>query len=169
MALITNTEFKAFRDIGVKHNDDLLTECIHLAEKNELYDLLGGFYFDVLDNKDEAVYADLMNGSQFTYDSESYTHEGIKALLADLAYARYLNRVSADFTPFGFVQKQSEDSNQADRRLVNDLVIQARKDADAKYAIIKIYLKENDSTFDRFGEGENPSFGQGRRRWSIIK
>lgn len=172
MALITNTEFKALRDIGNKVNEQLLTECIALSEKNELLDILGNFYFDVLENKDNTgdKWEELMIGSTFTdSNNDTFTHEGVKALLADLAYSRYVNRVNADFTPFGLVHKEGQDSRVTDRNYIKDLAHQARKDADAKMRIIHRFLRENDTLFDRYFEEDNDvSIGQGRRRWSRL-
>ena len=43
-----------------------------MAQDSDLQDILGGFYFDVLINKDLASYSDLLNGSSFEYDGEEY-------------------------------------------------------------------------------------------------
>ena len=169
MALISNVEFKALRDIGNKVDESKLTEVIDLAQKGELYDLLGNFLFDVIANVgDAADYDDLLDGSTFTKSGDTYTHAGLKAVLADLAYSRYLVVLNPNFTPFGLTYKDSEDLERVDKETLNRLVLNAQKDADAKMRIIRIFMGENMDTFSRFYDDGNPDLGFNKKRWSVI-
>ena len=70
--LITEAEFVALRSISKKVDSDKLKEAIALAQASDLQNALGSFYFDVLKNKDETPYADLLNGVEFTYEGEIF-------------------------------------------------------------------------------------------------
>lgn len=151
--IITSEDFKNFRNVSKKLNTDKIDECINLAQTVDLQDKLGDFYFDVLDNKDSATYADLMTGCTFTVGGESFTHEGIQSYLADLAYSRFLYVINTNQTPFGIVQKVTDDSQPLERNMIKDLVKQAQIDASIKFRIIDKYLKENASVFTRYKSG----------------
>jgi len=168
MALITTVELGQYRDIGKKIDTDKAQEAIDLAQEGDLYDVLGEFLFDVIANAEEAGYTDLMDGSTFTYQGESYTHVGIKKLLGDLAYSRYVYTINQNFTPFGATEKFGQDSRTVDRSTIKDMSLQAKKDADAKFRLIEIYLEANRTTFSRFFTGDNPELGSHTQRWSIV-
>lgn len=168
MALLTAVEMQSLRDIGKRVDEDKLNEAIRLTEYGELYDLLGDFVHDVVKNKDEASYADLMDGSEFTCNGDLYTHQGLKSMFADLVYARYIRTINVNITPFGATVKNDDNSQPAFEDKLRDMANQARKDADSKFVVIKKYLEENSDTFGRFYTGENPDLAQGKVRVSTI-
>ena len=119
--LITASEFSTLKNISKKIDTSRIEQAIDFAQQIDLYDYLGDFLFDVVINKDEAPYSDLMNGSTFSSGSFQFMQAGLKALLADLAYVRYLMSSNINDTPFGLVQKDSTDSTPIDRNLIKDL------------------------------------------------
>lgn len=148
--LITVDELREFRHVSNKFSKDRLKECIQLAQRVDLREMLGDFVFDVYENKDTPEYADLMSGGTFTISNENYQQEGIKAMLADLAYARYLYIVNTNQSPFGMVQKINQDSEPIERSMIKDLVKMAQQDAGAKFELIDWYLRDNSGTFPRY-------------------
>ncbi len=166
--MITTTEFKSFRDVGKKLDTDKATEAIKLAQGVDLYDVLGDFLFVVLDNVDSVSYADLMTGSTFTYGDITYQHDGIKSLLADYTYARYVASINVNFTPFGAVKKLSNDSEPVDRNTIRDTVKLAQQDASIKFSFIDKYLLSDTVTFTDYWTGNNPNINTFGQRFSII-
>lgn len=158
--LITVTEFTTFRDISKKVDNDKVSECISLAQQSDLQDMLGGFYYDVLKNKAESTYTNLMEGSEFTYCDETFIHAGIKALLADLTYARFIYMINVNLTPFGAQTKYTEDSNGIDRNHIKDLARQAQFDGGVKFKIIQKYLFSDTELFSRYCSQENYNTAQ---------
>lgn len=158
--LITPTEFANFRSISKKLDTEKLNESIGLAQQSDLQDMLGGFYYDVLKNKDELTYSDLMNGSEFEYCGETFNHAGIKALLADLTYSRFIYMINVNLTPFGAQTKYTEDSNGIDRNHIKDLSRQAQFDAGVKFKIIQKYLLSDTELFSRYCKQENYNTAQ---------
>ena len=167
-SFITTTEFKTFRDIGKKIDIDKASEAIKLAQGVDLYDVLGNFLFNVLDNLESASYADLMTGSTFTYNDTTYQHDGLKSLLADYAYARYVASINVNFTPFGAVKKISQDSEPVDRNTIRDTVKLTQQDASIKFSFINKYLLSDTITFADYCTGNNPDINTFGQRFSII-
>lgn len=158
--LITAEQFATYRDIGQKYDKNKAEECIQLAQSNDLWDKLGEFLFIVLANITNPDYKDLLDGDG--------KQEGLKSLLADYAYARYLYAANVNFTPFGVQQKNTQDSQAVDRRIILDMVGQAQKDAANKFRFIEKYLKENQSLFPEYSKHNDPNINTFQQRWSII-
>ena len=166
--LITPAEFAIYRDISKKLDEDKINEAISLAQQSDLLEILGDFYFDVTKNAAESEYADLMNGSVFTYCDLEYEHAGIKRLLGDYTYARHVYMANVNPTAFGFQEKFTDDSKGVDRNLIKDLAKQAQYDAGVKFKIIKLYLLSDPDTFSRFCEGQNPGTSFSHQRISKL-
>lgn len=166
--LLTATEFSDLKNISKKIDVSRINEAIDLSQSIDLYDFLGDFLFDVVENRDEASYQDLLNGSSFTISGKTYTHAGIKSLLADLVYSRYLYTSNINDTPFGLVNKLSNDSTPIDRNLIRDLVKRVQMDASIKFSIIDKYINQNITSFDRYSTGNNPNFNVFSQRITII-
>lgn len=167
--LITPEEFASYRDIGKKLGSDKIKECINQAQNVDLFDVLDSFLFDLIENKDEANYQDLLNGSTFISNGRRYIHQGVKSLLADLTYSRYMYAVNVNMTSFGAVQKFGQDSSPVDRNLLKDIAKQTQVDASIKMQMIDKYLKENKTTFPTYQTGNNPNINTNSQRFSVIK
>ncbi|MFI8379615.1 hypothetical protein [Leeuwenhoekiella sp. NPDC079379] len=167
--LITVQEFASFRDIGKKLDEAKINECIKQAQSTDLFDVLNDFFFDLVENKDSIQYQDLLSGSTFSVNNQSFSQAGIKSLLADYTYNRYMYSINTNFTPFGATQKYGQDSQPVDRNLLKDIAKQTQVDADIKFKMIDKYLKSNSSIFTRYQTGNNPDINTGSVRYSIIK
>ncbi|MGD2113420.1 MAG: hypothetical protein PVG07_00095 [Acidobacteriota bacterium] len=148
--LITATEFASFRNVSIKRDDAKIDEAISLAQQSDLLEILGEFYFDVIKNAAEASYSELMNGSEFEYNGESFEHAGIKKLLADYAYSRYIYMKPVNDTAFGFIVKETQDGTPVDRNYLKDMQKQAQVDAGVKFKFIELYILANTATFPRY-------------------
>ena len=160
MNLITVEEFAAFRKISVKKDDEKINESISLAEQSDLISVLGDFYFDVKKNAEVAEWAELMNGCTFTYLDEEFEHKGIKALLADYTMSRHILASNKTFTPFGYQQKNTQDSEAVEYRSIRDDAKQAQVDAGYKFIYIEKYILSNPDLFSRYCKNKktNTSF-----------
>ena len=92
--LITAVEFATYRNISQKLDTPKIDEAIGLAQQSDLVEILGDFYFDVVKNAAIPAWSDLMDGSTFTYCNDEFVHAGIKKLLADYTYARFVYMVN---------------------------------------------------------------------------
>ena len=168
--IITVEELKAFRDLGFKVDVDKATESIREAQLVELYDSFGQFVFDLIKNKDEGSYAELMNGGEFTVSDDVFYQEGVKSLLADFAFARYLSKVAMNLTPFGITIKTSEDSQPVDKKTIDERIMQTLQDADVKKQMIERYLieKSTSTLFDRYSRDDTKTISRTSRRYRVI-
>lgn len=148
--LITPVEFAGYRNISAKIDTNKVNEAISLAQQSDLIDILGDFYFDVLKNSTETEWLPLMNGSEFTYCNGDFEHAGIKKLLADYTYSRFVYTGNITPTPFGFQQKATNDSEPIDRNMSKDLAKQAQIDAGIKFKFIQYYLLSDPALFSRY-------------------
>ncbi|WP_067151048.1 DUF6712 family protein [Pseudotamlana agarivorans] len=167
--IITANEFATYRDVGKKIDTDKINECIKLAQSVDLYDVLNDFYFDLIENLNNQDYQDLLSGSTFTCNGSNYYQEGIKSLLSDYTYSRYVYSVNTNLTPFGAVTKFSQDSTPVDRNLLKDISKQTVIDASIKFEMIDKYLKSKSSLFPRYSSGNNPNINTNSQRFTVIK
>jgi|GEM_PF-3212570 len=167
--ILTPEQFATYRDVGSKLDKDKINECIKLSQNIDLYDVLGDFLFEVIENSEETDFNDLMSGSTFTIDNQDYHQEGIRSVLSDLVYSRYVYLVNTNFTPFGATQKFGQDSSPVDRNLLKDISKQAQIDASIKFQMVDKFLKSNRTQFPRYKQGNNPNINTNSQRFSVIK
>ncbi|WP_048331007.1 DUF6712 family protein [Bizionia psychrotolerans] len=167
--LITAQEFAAFRNISKKIDTSKVDESISLAQSVDLMDILGDFLFDVIENKDDVGYTDLMSGSTFTINNQNYIQAGLKSLIADLTYARYMYIINTNITPFGAQSKFTDDSQPVDRNFLKDITKQTQIDASIKFKMIDKYLRANSTTFTRYNKGNDSSINTFSQNYTVIK
>ena len=112
--LINRTDIADWKDVSQTINDKVLNQHIYDAQFIDLQKLMGSqFYNDLERNYDSTVYQSLLNEADYTYLSVTYFNAGLKRVLVDFAYARYILLGSNRDTPFGLVVKQTNESVQA--------------------------------------------------------
>jgi len=141
--LITTDEFRVLKPISKGSKDsvnDKISELIKVSQSVDLLDVLNNFYFDLISNEDLQNDELLMNGGTFEVNGASYVHEGIKSLLSDFIYARYIYESNVNATPFGLQTKNYKDGTPVDIQMIKSLVKQIQIDADIKFRFIDMYL-----------------------------
>lgn len=167
--LLTAEEFIQYKSISKKYNSDKINELIQQAQSIDLYDVLGDFYFDLIEYHTTEDYSNLMTGSTFEVAGEKYIHDGIKAILAEYVYARYMYVINANHTPFGYQQKFTDDSQAVDRNMIKDVVKQTQIDANIKFKMVDKYLKNNINLYQRYKKANNPTINTFSQKITIIK
>ena len=166
--IITPVEFASFRDISGKLDEGKINEAIGLAQQSDLVQILGDFYFDVVKNQALAAWLPLMNGSTFTYCDDEFEHAGIKKLLSDYTYSRFVYMVNVNATPFGFQKKFTQDSEGIDRNTIKDLSKQAQVDAGIKFKFIEYYILSEPDLFSRYCKNKNQGTSFFSQRFSKL-
>ena len=112
--LITRAEIQQYKQLSNSINNAKLNELILQAQMVDLYPLVGEqLFYDILNNT--TTYADLLDGSVYTYNGITYTNVGLKAVLAHYTYARYSLYGDVIDTAFGLKAKlNSEVSEKID-------------------------------------------------------
>jgi len=152
--IITAEEFCKLRDISEKIDERKINESIKLAQLNDFQLLLGDFYFEVSRNFNDNSFDELMNGSDFTYDKLEVSHLGLKAVLADLAYSRYILKINVQLTPFGAVTKEHRDSVAVTRETLRAESKQAQIDANIKFEYVKKFINETKEAYECYKDRE---------------
>lgn len=168
--LLTPEQIKYYKDIGKKHDTDKMNPIIQQAQDVELRDYLGmQFYFDVLANKDNPDYQDLLSGGTFEHKTVTYYQEGLLAMLADLFMARFVLQINTNITPFGATTKLSNDSEPTDRNTLKDISQMNKEMAGSKWEIIKLYLQENKAVFTKYNTYKDTiQSGERKLRFRVI-
>lgn len=167
--LLSAGEFATYKSISKKIDKDKIEDSIKLAQSVDLIDVLGDFYFDLIENLSNEDYYNLINGSSFTCNGKTFKQEGIKSYLADLTYARFLYEINTNFTPFGLQQKFTQDSQPVDRNTVRDMVKQSQIDSSIKFKMIDKYLQSNKELFNRYKNNNNPNINTFGQKYTVIK
>lgn len=166
--IITVEEFASFRDLPKKLDSSKIEESISLAQQSDLLNILGDFYFDLIANLENAEYIPLLDGGGFEYCNNHYSHAGIKKLLADYAYARFIYMINVNLTPFGVVTKMMHDSEKVDRNTIKDLSKQAQIDAGYKFKYIDYYLKSDTTLFSRYCDGKDSDTPFNSQKFDVL-
>jgi len=115
--LITFTDFAGIKTINLNQKQERqLDPYIAEAQKFDAKQLLGpAFYQNIIDNPLIADNVTLLDGGTYN-DNEGnpVSFEGLKVMLVYFAFARYIGGKNVQDTPFGFVNKQGEKSDQID-------------------------------------------------------
>jgi len=151
-ALITLADIKTFKALSINTAGLKIDSQINEAQEFDLRPLLGDeFYMDLLEDFSASpsleTYSDLFNGVTYTYENETYQHDGIKAMLCYYAYARYLNTSNTNSTAFGMVQKLTDDSEPISEKTVSRLVSQALNGAKIYENRVLDYLRRKSAEY----------------------
>lgn len=92
------------------------------------------------------IYEDLFNGSTYEISGCKYKHEGVKSILINHAYARYLAHSNMTHTATGMVTKLNQYSDPISSKELTRLIEQARAKAAACEQRVERFLcdKSND-------------------------
>ena len=109
--LINRTDIAEWKQVSSTVHDKTLNEHIFNAQFLDLQKLMGTEFFNDMErNYDSVVYKALLNEGDYVFEGTTYFNAGIKRVLVDYAYARYIILGSNQDTPFGQVVKQTNES-----------------------------------------------------------
>lgn len=111
--LINRTDISEWKQVSQTVHDKVLNQFIFDAQFQDIQRLLGvEFFNDLMRNYDSAIYQSLLNESDYTYNSVTYSMVGLKSVIVHYAYARYVLLGHNTDTPFGMVVKGTDNSTQ---------------------------------------------------------
>lgn len=169
MALITKTEIAKYREISKSLRDEKINPYIDDAEFLDLRPMLGAsLYHDLVANKADAKYVELMEGGDYQYNGETYYFPGLEKVLCLFAYARYVMFGSNTDTSFGFVQKSNQDSTPVPDITKKTIYTKDRQAAVEYFAEIAAFLSRNKDTYPKWRTGSCGRTGFGGFRISKI-
>ena len=151
--LITLSDIQALKPISSNVNEiKALKPFILEAQEFDLRPFLGdAFYLALIDDFNASpslsTYSDLFNGVTYVYNSDTYQHDGLKAMLVYYTYARYLNNSQSIVTPNGVVSKLNNNSERISEKELARLVNQATSGAKVYENRVYDYLLRNNTTY----------------------
>lgn len=142
LPLITASDIRAVRDLSNQIKDSKINPIISDAEISDLRPLLGdAFFYDI--KKTPANYTDLLNGSEYIVNNKTFYQFGVKRLLCELAYVRYMFDSADVSTPFGVVNKDFDNGTKISREREKELSNLRKKTANDFWLGIHHYLGNN--------------------------
>lgn len=151
--LITLTDIKELKPISANLNaEKKLNTFINEAQDFDLRPIIGDEFYldleaDVLASPSLTKYADLWNGSTYTYGSDTYKNYGLKYVLICYAYARYLKATNTNQTAFGAVQKVNPNSEPISEKALTRLIGNAVSSAKEYEETVRKFLNLNSEDY----------------------
>jgi hypothetical protein len=102
--LITRAQIQQYKQLSNSNNNEKLNQIILDSQFIDLRPLLGDrLYNDILAKvaANETTYDDLLNGSTYTYQNITYSNYGLRVVLANYIYARWIMEGDVIDNPFG--------------------------------------------------------------------
>ena len=155
MALLINAaDIRAVRDLSLQIKDQKINPIISDAQISDLRPLLGdALYYDVLKKFDAGgthIYNDLIDGAEYVVNDITYVQYGLKRLVCELAYVRYMFDSSDISTPFGVMEKNFTDGQKTSRDRAKELSNMRKQTTNDYWLGIEHYLRNNTDTFTLF-------------------
>ena len=150
--LINKNDFIDYKQVSKARDIAAIESVIQEAQDIDLKALIcREFFYDILNNYQQEIYQKLIHGETYTdNDGNVVEFKGLKAVLVNFAYARYVLRGHMNDTAFGMVQKTtgfSQPISASEKRDVRDRSI---ADANGYWQECKLYLKEKEDLFPKW-------------------
>lgn len=145
--IVTYDIMQGIRPIS-KNNQVRFEQISQEIEDYYLPKYLGrAFAYDVQTNP--ANYTDLLDGVEFSdCDDNTIKFKGLKWVLAYFIYASYIEEIKYRDTYTGIVTKNREEANTITQGQEEKLKNKYRSYAESEVDVMKLYLDENETTYD---------------------
>ena len=133
--LITFSDFAGIKTINLNQDQARqLDPFISEAQKFDAKQLLGAAFFQyIIDNPEEVNNAKLLDGATYNNnEGDPVSFDGLKVMLVYFSFARYVGGKNVQDTPFGFVNKSGEKSDQIDNAGISR---EAKSSVSAAFAV----------------------------------
>jgi len=152
--LIDKTEVRNHREISRGVRDEKINPFIEDAENLDLKPLLGDkLYFALIAAPTDARFVDLLDPKTYTYNDNTYQHQGLKKVLSIFSFARYQIHGSFTDTGFGFVSKKTQDSEPVSETQKRNLYTKERQTAVAYFNEVALFLSRNSDIYPEWNSG----------------
>lgn len=146
--LIDKSYVEALFQLASGVSDAEFEKYIIHAQKFELKKLMPEkFFYDLLMNQESERYQAVLNGGDYTYEEYTYSHEGLKNVLAYFAYALYIFKANNVSTSFGLVVKHSGQSEPVDYKERRDWYHEHKSQAGQLWEDTKLFIQRNEDDY----------------------
>ncbi|TDO68823.1 hypothetical protein EV143_1187 [Flavobacterium chryseum] len=105
------------------------------------------FYFDLLAKKDELTYKKLIDGGSYTFNTRSYSFQGLATVISYFSYARFVMNSSAVSTSHGMVVKTTPNSTPLTLEERKNFWYKKREEANLMMIDVVKFIERNISDF----------------------
>ena len=152
--LINRTDIALYREIARGVREDKINPYIDDAQLLDLKPLLGSaLYYDMVKNSTDAKYSNLLNANEFEVNGVTYSHVGLKKILAIYADARYKLFGSFTDTSFGFVEKTYQGSTATPQNSKKDYYKLNQQIATQYFSDVALFLDNNKTIYPLWKQG----------------
>ncbi|MFV0377762.1 MAG: hypothetical protein ACK5JD_10740 [Mangrovibacterium sp.] len=142
--LINKTDVEKYFQVAIGRKDAEFEKYIRQAQLFDLKKIMPEiFFYDLLKNKAEANYQQVINGAEYVYDGNEYEQEGLKAVLAHFTYGLYIFKSGIQDTSFGMVVKQSQQSEPVEYKERRDWYYEHKAQANQIWEDVKRFIERN--------------------------
>jgi NMD protein affecting ribosome stability and mRNA decay len=147
--ILTPDEFRAFLDVSKSSKDEtVVNRAIRDAQNTDIVSLLGfEFYSYIINNLDDVDVLALLDGDTYEYDSKTYFNVGLKQVVAYYAYAKYILVAGQKDTPFGLVQKNSQNSEHISTARIKEIATSTKQSAYEYWVQVQLFLDRNSANY----------------------
>jgi hypothetical protein len=149
LPLISVSDIRAVRDLSNQIKDNKINPLISDAEMSDLRPLLGDSFFFAI-KKNPENYTNLLDPLEYTINDEINYHFGLKRLLCELSYVRYMFDSGDISTPFGVIEKNFTDGVRTSRDRTKELSNLRKQTANEYWLGIEKYLINNAELYPLF-------------------
>lgn len=126
--LITKADFESDKLIPKMTDEPRVDRCIREAQKQELGELMGdALLSDLLKNSTADKYKKLLDGDEYTVNSNTILFAGLKMALKYWTYARYISQQKVNVGTHGVNIKKNENSEPVEDKTIANEVADARQ------------------------------------------
>ena len=162
--LITRQDIATYAQISDTVLDNVLNQHINNAQFVDVQKLMGAdFYNDMIRNSTDANYIALLTEADYTYKSIVYTNVGLKSVIVNYTYGRYVQFGSQTDTPFGYVTKDNQYSTPTGSGTKKSMSKSCEQTAYEYWKSVRDFLNRNTDIYPLWNQCRT------RRRFSITK
>jgi hypothetical protein len=105
------------------------------------------FYFELLANKSLPIWAKIIDGGTYVFDTRTYYFQGISTVLAYFSYARFVLSSSAVSTAHGMVVKTTPNSTPLNLEERKNFHYKKKDEANAMMLDVVKYIERNIASY----------------------
>lgn len=162
--LITYSEQQTIKPIS-ENNQSRFAQIMEEVQINELQELLGiELYQDLINNPTSAQNVILLDGTTWTYNSQSIVMKGLKYVLAHYFIAPYVDEIPKQDTFSGYVKHNFDESNQTNENEKHATKKRARETAMKFWREVELYLDNHQDTYTYWKCANSKNFARPKMR-----
>lgn len=142
--LINKTDVEKYFQVAIGRKETEFNKFILQAQQFDLKKIIPErFFYDLLKNRADANYQNVINETQYTYEDGDYEHAGVKGVLIHFTYGLYIFKSNIQDTSFGHVVKTNGQSDPVDYKERRDWYYEHKAQANQIWEDVKRFIERN--------------------------